>query len=113
MRKILWLSRDDMSAEQKSALGEDIEIMQVSKIIDTAYELQAEIDNADIIAIAAPLGLQEEFLKLANGKPVITALSERVFEKDPRGGYSRIIFKFVKWEQLDEIKVVKHDYKPQ
>lgn len=112
MKKILWFSRHEMTSDQKAALGSDVEIVQINKTINNAYELQAEIDEADVIAIVAPIGLQEQFLKLAKGKPVIIALSERVLEKDPNGD-DKVCFKFIKWEQLDEIKVVKHDYKPQ
>ena len=74
MKKILWFSRHKMTPEQKLALG-DVEIMQINKTINSAYELKDEIDECDIIAIVAPINLQQQFLKLAEGKPVIMAVS--------------------------------------
>ena len=64
MRKVLWFSRHEMSPEQLAALG-DVTINQVDKTINTAYELQEEIEGADVIAIVAPINLQQQFFKLA------------------------------------------------
>lgn len=47
MKKILWFSRHKMTPEQKLALG-DVEIMQINKTINSAYELKDEIDECDI-----------------------------------------------------------------
>ena len=112
-KKVLWFSRHSMTPEQESALGENIEIIQVNKTINSAYELQDDINKADIIAIVAPIQLQQQFLKLANGKPVIMAVNDRVLVPNPEGGEDKVTFKFVKWEQLDKIEVVKHDFIPQ
>ena len=75
--------------------------------------MQDDINKADIIAIVAPIQLQQQFLKLANGKPVIMAVNDRVLVPNPEGGEDKVTFKFVKWEQLDKIEVVKHDFIPQ
>ena len=112
-KKVLWFSRHSMTPEQESALGDNIEIIQVNKTINSAYELQDDINKADIIAIVAPIQLQQQFLKLANGKPVIMAVNDRVLVPNPEGGEDKVTFKFVKWEQLDKIEVVKHDFIPQ
>ena len=69
-KKVLWFSRHEMTPEQRAALG-DVEIIQVNKTVQSAYELQDEINECDIIAIVAPINLQQQFIKLANGKPVI------------------------------------------
>lgn len=111
-KKVLWFSRHEMTQDQKSALG-NVEILQVNRTIQSAYELQSEIDEADIIAIVAPINLQMQFLKLANGKPVIMAVNDRVLVPNPEGGEDKVTFQFVKWEQLDKIEVVKHDFIPQ
>lgn len=97
MKRVLWFSKFEMTMEQMDALGE-IEIKQISRSINTAYELQKEIAEADIIAIVAPIGLQQQFLKLAGNKPVIMAVYNR--------------FHFVKWVRLLKIEVVKEDYIP-
>ena len=72
MKKVLWFSRHEMTDDQRAALG-DVEVTQVSKTINSAFELQEEVDAADIIAIVAPINIQAQFLKIANGKPVIIA----------------------------------------
>ena len=109
MKKVLWFSRHEMSKEQKQALG-DVEIIQVSKSIQSARELAKEISEVDIVAVVAPTGLQAEFLKISEGKPVITAVSERVLVPQD-GGEDKVEFRFVKWERLLEVKVVKEDFK--
>lgn len=72
---VVFTSRDDTGAESCSG---DVEIIQVNKTVQSAYELQDEINECDIIAIVAPINLQQQFIKLANGKPVIMALNDRV-----------------------------------
>ena len=111
-KKVLWFSRHSMTPEQEAALGTDVTVNQVSKTISSAYELADEIAEADVIAIVAPINLQQQFLKLAAGKPVIMAVSERKLIPQ-EGGEDKVEFNFVKWEQLDEITVVKHDYIPE
>ena len=76
-KKVLWFSRHEMTPEQLKALG-DVEVTQVNKSISSAYELEEEINNSDIIAIVAPINLQQQFLKLAEGKPVIMAVNNSV-----------------------------------
>lgn len=43
-KKVLWFSRHEMSPEQKAALG-DVDIIQVNKTIQNAYELKDDIDK--------------------------------------------------------------------
>ena len=76
------------------------------------FELKEEIEECDIIAIVAPINIQAQFLKLAAGKPVIMAKSERIIEKDPDGGEDKVVFKFVKWERLVKIEVETEDFIP-
>lgn len=108
-KKVLWFSRHKMTEEQAKALGDNVEIIQIDKSIQTAYELQEEINQCDIIAIVAPINLQEQFLKLAGDKPVITALNNRVLVL--KDGESEVQFNFVKWERLIKIEVLKEDFK--
>lgn len=113
MKRVLWFSRHTMTTDQYTALeaklGEQIDLIQIDKTIQTAYELQDEIEKADVIAIVAPINLQQQFLKLANGKPVIIAQSKRV----PRGednGEPQYEFVFEGWKQLVKIEVVMVDF---
>lgn len=109
MRKVLWFSRHEMTAEQRKALG-DCEIMQINKTINSAYELKNEIDACDIIAIVAPINLQQQFLQLAGEKPVIMAVNDRILVPQDDGTEDKVVFKFVKWERLLEIKILKEDF---
>ena len=106
--KMLWFSRHKMSATQFKDLqriyGKKIKINEISKTIKTAYEIQAEIEKADVIGIVAPINLQQQFLKLAEGKPVIIATSERVITKVD-GKEDKVEFLFKKWLQLLKIEV--------
>ena len=70
-KKVLWFSRHEMTLEQRA-----VEIIQINKTVQSAYELQDEINECDIIAIVAPINLQQQFIKLANGKPVIMAVND-------------------------------------
>ena len=103
-KKVLWFSRHSMSEAQKTSLVKklgEIEIHQVNKTIKAAYELKADIDNADIIAVVAPINLQQQFLKLAGNKPVISAVSERKIVNE-----NKVEFIFKKWIELKKIEVV-------
>lgn len=114
MTKILWFARHNMTEEQENALKkkfpEGIEINQVNKTIATAKEIETEINENDVIAIVAPIGLQAEFLRLAGDKPVITALAERILIIQKNGEEDKTEFKFVKWEKINKIVVEKEDF---
>ena len=108
MKKVLWFSRHEMTNEQKNILG-DVEIVQINKSIQSAYELQAEIEECDIIAIVAPINLQQQFLKLAGDRPVIMAVNDRVLIPQ-ENGEDKVEFHFDKWERLLQIEIVKEDF---
>lgn len=108
-KKVLWFSRHEMTPEQRAALG-DVEIIQVNKTVQSAYELQDEINECDIIAIVEPINLQQQFIKLANGKPVIMTVNDRVLIKQADGTEDKAEFRFVKWERLIRIDIVKEDF---
>lgn len=109
-KKVLWFSRHKMTEPQLAALG-NIEIVQIDRSIESASELQEEINDCDIIAIVAPIGLQAQFLKVAGDKPVIVALNNRVLVPQEDGAEAKAVFNFVKWERLVKIDVVKEDFK--
>lgn len=106
MKKVLWFSRHELSAEQladlKRIFGE-VEVNQVNKTIIKAAELKSDIDEADVVAIVAPLPLQQEFLQLAGTKPVIFCKNDRIVDPDDN---SKVTFSHAGWFQIKEIKVV-------
>lgn len=109
MKKVFWFSRHEMTEEQRAALG-DCEIIQCNKSINTAYDVQEEARECDILAIVAPINLQQQFLKIADGRPVIMAVNDRVLIPQENGSEDKVAFKFVKWEQLIKIEVIKKDF---
>ena len=108
MKKVLWFSRHEMTPEQRAALG-DVEVTQINRTVNSAYELQEDINDSDIIAIVAPINLQQQFLKIAGNKPVIMAVNDRRLIPQ-EGCEDKVEFHFVKLEQLDEIIIKKHDF---
>ena len=108
--KVLWFSRHKMSEEQLSDLrriyGSNLVLNQISTTINSAYEIKAEIDSNDVIAIVAPINLQQQFLKLAGDKPVIMATSERIVIKQDDGSEDNVIFKFKNWQRILRLEMV-------
>ncbi|HHT96648.1 MAG TPA: hypothetical protein GXZ90_01980 [Clostridiales bacterium] len=106
---VLWFSRHELTEDQVLDLqriyGNDITISQVNRTINSAYELADEIKESDVIAIVAPINLQSQFLKLANGKPVISARSKRIILEDGE----KVEFLFDGWYQIEKIEVVTKD----
>jgi hypothetical protein len=100
---------EDQLAALVAKLGE-VEVMKIDRTIQTAFELSAEVDECDVIAIVAPINLQAQFLKLANDKPVIIAQSRRELVKSDDGSESKAIFVFEGWKQLKKIEVVLEDF---
>jgi len=109
IKKVLWFSRHEMSQDQKTDLQRiygDISITQVNKTIQSVYELKDDINNYDIIAIVAPIHLQQQFLKIAKDKPIISCRNKRVF--DPADN-TKVNFVFDGWYQIVKIEVATKD----
>lgn len=102
---VLWFSRHEMSKDQladlKRIFGE-IEIHQINKTIKHASELSKEIEENDVIAIVAPLPLQQEFLKAAGNKSVIFCKNKRIISEDGK----KVEFKFDGWFKIKKIEVI-------
>lgn len=110
-RNVFWFSRHEMTEDQKKALGDNVVIHQCNQSVKSAYEIADKLEGMDVIAIVAPVNLQQQFLRLAGGRPVIMAVSERVLISQEEGE-DKVEFHFVKWERLLEINIVKEDYRP-
>ena len=116
--RILWFSRHEMTEAQREALdfltgmgySGGIEITQINKTISSAYEIADEIEKFDILAVVAPPALQQQFIKVAEGRPVITALNDRVLVPAEDGTEQKVGFHFVKWEWVGGIEVHKKDF---
>lgn len=108
MKKVLWFSRHLMKVAQAQALMDklgDVDITQVSKSIQSAQDIQKEIEAHDIIAVVAPPNLLAGILRIAGDKPVITAKMERTVLPD-----GSVDMEFIKWERVLRIIVEKEDF---
>lgn len=106
MKKVLWFSRHELSQEQMSDLVRiygPVELTQVNKTVKSAHELSDEIASHDVIAIVAPLPIQQQFLKVAGEKPVIFCKNDRIFDPNDE---SKVDFSHAGWFQLRRIEVV-------
>ncbi|HRZ94955.1 MAG TPA: hypothetical protein P5262_00070 [Candidatus Moranbacteria bacterium] len=108
MTKVLWFSRHEMSAEQSADLKRIfglVEVHQVNRTISSAHELAEEIAAADVVAIVAPLPLQQQFLQIAGpDKPVLFCKNDRVM--DPVDGTKLLGFRHAGWFRIKEIRVI-------
>ncbi len=112
MKNVLWFSRHTMTDAQfidlKRIFGE-IKINQVSITIQKINEISNEIEVSDILAIVAPIGLQEQFVKVSNGRPVISARTKRILVPSTDGGEDKADFVFDGWFKIKKIEVVTED----
>jgi hypothetical protein len=104
MKKVLWFSRHEMSADQSADLmrifGSDIEVVQHSATINSPADIP-DLMGYDVWAIVAPIGLQQQFKKMAGDRPVIFCKSKRVILEDGE----KVQFVFDGWYAIKQIIV--------
>lgn len=119
MRKVLWFSRHDMTQEQAEMfVGSEITKISGSPA-NVHVPFEGSVNNAeleqlpslkelvvkfDVVAIVAPIGLQQQFLQVTKC-PVIFAKTRRELVKKD-GQEDKVTFIFDGWEQLVKIEVV-------
>jgi hypothetical protein len=122
MTKIFWFSRHDMDESQVAALERKFGAIEVTKVNGTAPNvhvgfpgevnndgeirdlppLKEQVAGFDVVAVVAPITLQQQLKGvLPEGVPLIIVKNDRVFS-----GGEKVQFKFVHWEEVEEIKVV-------
>lgn len=113
MKKVLWISRHNMTQNQLKDLARiygKIEIKQIDKTIENAAEIKDSIDECDIIAVVLPLEKIKDVKEYAKNKPVIQAVSKRVKhgEKLLENGEveTEYIFEHICWQELEQINIV-------
>lgn len=109
---VLWFSRHDMTEEQIDALVDiygPIQIHQINKTVKSANELENEIKNSDVVAVVAPIELQAEFLKVADGIPVISCRNKRILIQNQEGTETKVEFAFNGWYEIEKIDIVTRD----
>lgn len=105
MLKLLWFSRHELNVEQLADLTRiygELVVTRVNRTIQTAKELAAEIEAADVVAVVAPLTLQAELLQLCKEKPLLICKNDRII--DPTDG-SKVSFQHAGWFRVKEVRV--------
>lgn len=127
MKKVLWLSRHDMTSEQLAALG-DVEVTKFnvgnlpnvhvpfSGYVDNSEELtelppfKVLLQDFDVLAVVLPINLEAQVLGVAGDRPMIKAINNRSVVKATDGGEDRVVFTFDSWKRVKSIEVVMVDY---
>ena len=114
MKNVLWISRHEMTAPQRADLERIMDgPVRLLPWRDTVRDLSAlapAIRQADAVAAVLPLELMAGLLRLAGGKPVLQAVSERrptgKLRATPEGG-SEPEFAFVHrcWQQVLRLEI--------
>jgi hypothetical protein len=128
MVKVLWFSRHEMTAPQIEALEAKlgmVEIVQVDGTMPNVHvAFPGKLDGEDaeippfkellkgfqVVAIVAPIHLQQQILGVAGETPVIFAESKRERISVPEGQEPQFNFLFKGWKRLMEVKVVTEDF---
>ena len=117
MKKVLWFSRHNMTADQQADLRRiygDVDVKQVSASVASARE-GAELGNdCDILAVVLPPSLLADLTnpRVSQGKPIIRAIANRV----PTGGKvlnpatgreeDEFRFEHAGWERVLKVEVI-------
>lgn len=109
MKKILWLSRHEMTSDQKCDLERiygNIQIKKVDMTVNHGSQVVEAGEDCDILAIVLPINIQEQLLRLTN-KPVISCKNNRVETGSlTSNGEKEYRFEFAYWFQIKEVKIV-------
>ncbi|MBQ8749664.1 MAG: hypothetical protein IJZ29_04290 [Clostridia bacterium] len=102
MKKILWLSRHQMTEEQIGSLKEkygEVEVVQHDEQVNSASEILPLINEVDILAVVLPIDMVGNLLKLTD-KPIIYAKNGREFTAD-----GKVAFSFNGWHQYLKVDI--------
>ena len=81
MKRVLWISRHQMTAEQRSDLervmGEAVELRPWTETVEDLTELCPEVERADAVAAVLPVELLAELVRLAGKRPVLQTAAVR------------------------------------
>ena len=114
MKKVLWISRHEMTNEQKSDLdrvmGDKVELITLKNTIRNVDEVRSSLPNVDAVAVVLPPDMLQQLLPIAGNKPILRAVSNR----EPTGrmltlqdGRQEPEFAFVHvyWEQVLSVDI--------
>ena len=81
MKKVLWVSRHQMTEEQRSnlerGLGDSLELIPWRNTVESIEELLPAIEGTDALAVVLPTDLLAKLMEYVGERPVLYAVSER------------------------------------
>lgn len=81
MKRVLWVSRHEMTRDQRAdlerALGGPVELIPWRDTVADAAQLLPALEGTDAAAVVLPVELLAQLLPLAGERPVLTAASGR------------------------------------
>lgn len=118
MKRVLWISRHRMAPDQREDLerimGGPVALIPWRESVRDVSELRPSLEEADAAAVVLPLELLAQLLPLAEGKPVLQAVSGRVptgrMIPTPDGGQEpEFAFVHRGWRQLLRLTLETRD----
>ena len=102
MKHVLWISRHEMTPEQKNDLSrvmqDEIFIHQWEESVTTWDLLLPFILQGDVIAAVLPLDYMQQLVSLAKGKMVVRSVVERMIQPD-----HTVKVRHIYWQQILKI----------
>ena len=81
MKRVLWVSRHQMTGEQfadlERVLNAPVELVAWRETVQDVSELLPALADADAVAVVLPVELLAQLMPFAAGKPVLQAVSGR------------------------------------
>jgi len=81
MKKVLWISRHEMTPLQKSDLdrvmGDRVELISLQNTIHNVDEVRSSLPIVDAVAVVLPPDMLQQLLAIVGDKPVLRAVSNR------------------------------------
>lgn len=81
MKRVLWISRHQMTEEQRSDLervmGEEVELHTWAETVTDLADLRPELERADAVAAVLPVEGLAGLMKIAGKRPVLQSAAIR------------------------------------
>ena len=81
MKQVLWISRHQMTPAQRAdlerALQDTVQLTCWTQTVRALAQLEPAVRAADAVAAVLPVELLAQLVRLADGRPVLQAVSER------------------------------------
>lgn len=114
MKQVLWISRHEMTAEQRAdlerAMGSPVALLPWRDTVTDVWELLPALRDADAVAAVLPPELLGALLRIAGEKPVLLSQSARIptgrTRASPEGGQEpEFAFVHTGWRRLVRLEI--------